>query len=53
MANDDVETGRGTGAPDSSGVTAPYVVGVGASAGGLAALRTLFGEMPRAPGFFE
>ncbi len=30
--------------------TGPYVVGVGASAGGLAALRTMFGAMPTSPG---
>jgi len=50
MANSDVETAAG-GAPASSGSAAPYVVGIGASAGGLAALRTLFGAMPRTPGF--
>src|SRR4051794_127538 len=50
MANSDVETAAG-GAPGSSGSAAPYVVGIGASAGGLAALRTFFGAMPRTPGF--
>src|SRR5262245_61288640 len=51
MADDDVKTAPVAAAPDSSGGAEPYVVGIGASAGGLAALRTLFGEMPRAPGF--
>src|SRR3954468_8942005 len=51
MTNDDVRTARGAAAPGSSNSADPYVVGIGASAGGLAALRTLLGAMPRAPGF--
>src|SRR5262245_7402738 len=51
MADDDVERATGTAAAASSGDAAPYVVRIGASAGGLAALRTLFGAMPRDPGF--
>jgi len=35
-------------APDEAGL---YVVGIGASAGGLGALRTLFSTMPDKPGF--
>src|SRR5215831_6210807 len=50
MADDDVERATEPAAV-SSGGGAPYVVGIGASAGGLAALRTLFGAMPRDPGF--
>ena len=50
MVNDDVQTASGAAVPTSSG-DEPYVVGIGASAGGLAALRTLLGAMPRAPGF--
>ena len=51
MAHDDVKTARGAAARGSTDDVGPYVVGIGASAGGLAALRTLLGAMPRAPGF--
>ncbi len=51
MAHDDLRTAPGVAARGSSDNADPYVVGIGASAGGLAALRTLLGAMPRAPGF--
>src|SRR3954471_16446731 len=38
------------GEQDRMSTTGPYVVGVGTSAGGLGALRTLFGSMPASPG---
>ena len=51
MAHDDLRTAPGVAARGSSDNADPYVVGIGSSAGGLAALRTLLGAMPRAPGF--
>jgi len=37
--------------PETQGKPDFYVVGIGASAGGLAALRTFFSRMPETPGF--
>src|SRR4051812_39274441 len=51
MSDDDVAKATLTAAANSAGAAMPYVIGIGASAGGLPALRTLFGAMPRAPGF--
>ena len=50
MANE-VEQEQAEPADVPASVGAAYVVGIGASAGALSALRTLFGAMPRAPGF--
>jgi two-component system, chemotaxis family, CheB/CheR fusion protein len=48
MANDDIQEVQAAVGPIDG---QPYVVGIGASAGGLAALQTLFGAMPVEPGF--
>src|SRR6185503_7033694 len=51
MADDATSRAIASGRPDAPGKPELYVVGIGASAGGLGALRTLFSTMPDKPGF--